>query len=126
MKADFPDTRPESMPTALNECHVNQYINLSTHFRSRKSVLHCCIYVDRVVSFSSLTCCLFVRGCACSVYGALLFNFGSLLLFAVAKSYLPENSNLATLAGLASCYSLVKVGTSYLDHIDSNIKPQLK
>jgi hypothetical protein len=60
------------------------------------------------------------------VYGALLFNFGSLLLFAVAKSYLPENSNLATLAGLASCYSLVKVGTSYLDHIDSNIKPQLK
>jgi hypothetical protein len=76
--------------------------------------------------FSTLTCCLFVRGCACSVYGALLFNFGSLLLFAVAKSYLPENSNLATLAGLASCYSLVKVGTSYLDHIDSNIKPQLK
>ncbi|XP_059468390.1 uncharacterized protein LOC132192442 [Neocloeon triangulifer] len=57
-----------------------------------------------------------------SVYGALLFNFGSLLLFAVAKSYLPENTNLATLVGVASCYSLVKVGTSYLDHIDSQLE----
>ncbi|XP_065352291.1 uncharacterized protein LOC135947380 [Cloeon dipterum] len=59
-----------------------------------------------------------------SVYGALLFNFGSLLLFAVAKSYLPENTNLATLVGLASCYSLVKVGTSYLDHIDSQLQKE--
>jgi hypothetical protein len=55
------------------------------------------------------------------VYGSLLFNFGSLLLFAVAKSYLPENTKVGTLVGLLSCYSLVKVGTSYLEHIDSQI-----
>ncbi|KAF4533559.1 hypothetical protein B566_EDAN001045 [Ephemera danica] len=55
-------------------------------------------------------------------YGSLVFNFGSLLLFAVAKSYLPENSSVATLVGLASCYSLIKVGTSYLEYVDSNCK----
>lgn len=67
------------------------------------------IYLRRINfmnSFSSLT-------------GGALFSFGSVLIWAVLKSTLPKDQGLvATVAGLASGFAIVKLTTDYFAHVD--------
>ncbi|XP_046998881.1 uncharacterized protein LOC124614214 [Schistocerca americana] len=57
-----------------------------------------------------------------SVFGALMFSFGSVLMWAVMRSILPENSIIATTCGISSALGLVKAGTNYLEFVDSQVK----
>lgn len=60
-------------------------------------------------SFSSLT-------------GGALFSFGSVLIWAVLKSTLPKDQGLvATVAGLASGFAIVKLTTDYFAHVDGTV-----
>ncbi|XP_071439895.1 uncharacterized protein [Hetaerina americana] len=54
-----------------------------------------------------------------SAYGAVVFSFGSVLLWAVIRSLLPEQNCVCTILGLTSSVALIGVGTKYLDYIDS-------
>uniref|UniRef100_A0A1B6DNG9 Uncharacterized protein n=1 Tax=Clastoptera arizonana TaxID=38151 RepID=A0A1B6DNG9_9HEMI len=56
-----------------------------------------------------------------SGYGSLLFTFGSVLLWAVLRSVLPENKNVNTIIGIASGISLVAFGKEFLDFADSKV-----
>ena len=53
-----------------------------------------------------------------SVYGATMAGFGSLLLWAMVRALLPDNSTLRTLAAVGSGIALLRTGTSYIDLID--------
>ncbi|XP_023239878.1 uncharacterized protein LOC111638404 [Centruroides sculpturatus] len=54
-----------------------------------------------------------------SVYGALLFNFGSVLLWAVTKTLLPESNILRTIFALSSSFCMLTIGKEYLDFVDN-------
>ncbi|KAK0182059.1 hypothetical protein PV327_000230 [Microctonus hyperodae] len=56
-----------------------------------------------------------------SVAGALLLNFGSVLVWAVVRSIMPPNSALCTLAGVGTGLVAIKVGQNYLEFVDSQI-----
>ncbi|VVC30479.1 Hypothetical protein CINCED_3A004798 [Cinara cedri] len=61
-----------------------------------------------------------------SVYGAVLFNMGSVLTWAILRSLLPNNSSLATFAGLVSGYALTAFGVNYLSYNDKIVKANKK
>lgn len=54
-----------------------------------------------------------------SVYGALLFNFGSVLLWAVTKTLLPESNIVRTIFALSSSFCMLTIGKEYLDFVDN-------
>jgi hypothetical protein len=54
-----------------------------------------------------------------SVYGAFMFNFGSILLWAVTKVLLPDNTLIRTLFSLCTSAGLIIVGKNYIEYIDS-------
>lgn len=56
-----------------------------------------------------------------SIAVAVLFNFGSVLVWAVLRSFIPPNSALRTLAGVGSGLVAIKVGQNYLEFVDSQI-----
>ena len=45
-------------------------------------------------------------------------GFGSLLLWAMVRALLPDNSTLRTLAAVGSGIALLRTGTTYIDLID--------
>nr|CAD7441168.1 unnamed protein product [Timema bartmani]CAD7456320.1 unnamed protein product [Timema tahoe] len=51
--------------------------------------------------------------------GSILFTFGSVLLWAVVRSWLPKSVPLCATFGLGSGIFLLKVGRDYLDLVDS-------
>lgn len=51
--------------------------------------------------------------------GAVLFNFGAVLLWATAKVLLPESDALHVCFGIASGVALLYTGHQYLEFIDS-------
>lgn len=55
-------------------------------------------------------------------FGAVSFSLGSVLIWAILRSVIPQNVALCTVAGLGSGLALMKVGCSYVDHIDSLVK----
>ncbi|RZF44737.1 hypothetical protein LSTR_LSTR000689 [Laodelphax striatellus] len=55
-------------------------------------------------------------------YGSLLFSFGSVLLWAVLRTIVPDNKLLTTVLGLASGFTLTAVGKECLDFVDSKVK----
>ncbi|KAJ9578462.1 hypothetical protein L9F63_005332 [Diploptera punctata] len=57
-----------------------------------------------------------------STFGSVIFSFGSVLLWAVLRSTLPENMALATVAGISSGIMLIRVGQNYLDYVDSQLE----
>ncbi|XP_025416064.1 uncharacterized protein LOC112687536 [Sipha flava] len=61
-----------------------------------------------------------------SVYGSVLFNTGSVLTWAIVRSLLPNNSSLATVAGLISGCLLTGCGIVYLNYNDKAIKANNK
>ncbi|KAL1122397.1 hypothetical protein AAG570_003801 [Ranatra chinensis] len=57
-----------------------------------------------------------------SGYGAVMFNFGSVLLWAVLRSLMrPHQNCVATIIGLLSGCCLATMGVQYLSHIDSAV-----
>ncbi|XP_069680108.1 uncharacterized protein [Periplaneta americana] len=59
---------------------------------------------------------------AYSTFGAVMFSFGSVLLWAVLRSILPQNMALCTLAGVSSGITLIRVGQNYLHFVDSQLE----
>ncbi|XP_076317837.1 uncharacterized protein LOC143229410 [Tachypleus tridentatus] len=57
-----------------------------------------------------------------SVYGALLFNFGSVLLWAVTKTLLPENVMVRTAFAVSTSLCMLTIGKEYLDYVDSKVE----
>ncbi|XP_026474544.1 uncharacterized protein LOC113378230 [Ctenocephalides felis] len=58
-----------------------------------------------------------------SGFGAVLFTFGSVLLWAIIRGALPDQSNAAAgvTLGIASSLGLTKLGMSYLEEIDKSV-----
>ena len=54
-----------------------------------------------------------------SVFGAVLFNFGTVLFWAATKTLLPERDLLRTLFGFSSGMLLYAIGREYLKFIDN-------
>lgn len=50
-----------------------------------------------------------------------MFTFGSLLMWALLRSVLPDNKPLATAVGIASGVTLVAVGKEFFDFADSKV-----
>lgn len=61
-----------------------------------------------------------------SAYGSLLFTFGSLLMWALLRSVLPDNKPLATVVGIASGVTLTAVGKEFFDFADSKVTSAAK
>lgn len=56
-----------------------------------------------------------------SAYGAILFNFGSILLWATTKSLLPKSPFIRVLLALTSSFGLLTIGKQYIEFIDKSI-----
>lgn len=60
------------------------------------------------------------------MYGAVLFNMGSVLSWAIIRSLLPNNTGIATVAGLVSGLALTGCGVTYLSYNDRIVKANKK
>lgn len=59
---------------------------------------------------------------AYSATGGLLFSFGSVLTWAVIRSFLRQDQNLlATVLGLGSGVLITKMGIDYVNHLDNTV-----
>ncbi|KAK7864605.1 hypothetical protein R5R35_003195 [Gryllus longicercus] len=56
-----------------------------------------------------------------SAFGAVMFTFGSVLIWAVMRSVVPENAFVGSAIGLLSAAGLVKCGSSYCNAIDQQV-----
>ncbi|XP_078359593.1 uncharacterized protein LOC144644057 [Oculina patagonica] len=54
-----------------------------------------------------------------SLFGTWMFNFGSLLLWAICKEICPENKVIRAAMALSSSAGLVYIGTDYLQAMDN-------
>ena len=61
------------------------------------------------------------RRIAYSVFGAMIFNFGTVLFWATTKAVLPKNNLLRTIFGIGSGAALLYLGHDYLHFIDSHL-----
>ena len=55
-------------------------------------------------------------------FGAVSFSLGSVLIWAILRSLIPQNVALCTVAGLGSGLALMKIGRDYTEHIDSLVR----
>ena len=53
-----------------------------------------------------------------SVFGAAMFNFGSVLFWATTKTLLPKSNALRIIFGLGTGAALLGIGKHYIDYID--------
>jgi len=53
-----------------------------------------------------------------SLYGAAIFNFGTVLVMSVIRSIFPDNSALRFAVGLPTSAALLYVGKRYVNYID--------
>jgi hypothetical protein len=53
-----------------------------------------------------------------SVYGAVLLNFGSILLWATTKSLVPDLPSIRCFLALTSSIGLLTIGREYLQFVD--------
>ncbi|EFA00618.1 uncharacterized protein LOC663525 [Tribolium castaneum] len=58
-----------------------------------------------------------------SAFGAITFSLGSVLIWAILRSVVPENVPLCTICGVGSGLAMIKLGRGYVDHVDSLVKP---
>lgn len=71
----------------------------------------------RVVSSNFKPVCFF------SAFGAVSFSLGSVLVWAILRSIVPQNVALCTLCGIGTGAAFLKLGKNYLEHVDSLVKP---
>uniref|UniRef100_T1IXS2 Uncharacterized protein n=1 Tax=Strigamia maritima TaxID=126957 RepID=T1IXS2_STRMM len=57
-----------------------------------------------------------------SVYGAVIFNFGSILLWALSKVVLPENAWVRGSCAVSASLAMLLIGREYVNYVDSKIK----
>lgn len=57
-----------------------------------------------------------------SAFGAVTFSLGSVLIWAILRSVVPENVPLCTLCGIGSGLAAIKIGKAYVEHVDSLVK----
>ncbi|KAK4872782.1 hypothetical protein RN001_014811 [Aquatica leii] len=55
-------------------------------------------------------------------FGAVSFSLGSVLIWAILRSIVPQNVALCTIAGLGSGCALMKIARNYTEHVDSLVK----
>lgn len=55
-----------------------------------------------------------------SAYSAVLFNFGSVLLWSVIKAILPPDTMIKSVFGILTSICLLGIGKEYLSFIDEN------
>jgi len=60
-----------------------------------------------------------------SVFGSAIFNFGSVLLWAIAKKLLPRNDIARIAFGLSSGLCFLSVGHEYLKFVDSQVDREI-
>ncbi|KRT83767.1 hypothetical protein AMK59_4850 [Oryctes borbonicus] len=58
-----------------------------------------------------------------SAFGAVSFSMGSVLIWAILRSLVPQNVPLCTICGVGTGLAMIKLGCSYVDHLDSLAKP---
>lgn len=51
-----------------------------------------------------------------------MFSLGSVLIWAILRSVVPQNVGLCTVCGIGSGFALIKIGRDYTDHLDSLVK----
>lgn len=54
-----------------------------------------------------------------STFGSVTFSLGSVLIWAILRSLIPENIPLCTLAAIGTSATLLKIGSSYSGYVDS-------
>lgn len=55
-----------------------------------------------------------------AAFGGALFSFGSVLVWAVVRSFVrSDQTTMSTILGLGSAAAVARVGYEYLNHIDS-------
>lgn len=116
----FPD-----LPVCFANIHVNLRNDKNSSFSS-KTLCHAVRYLMihercKYVKYNNInnnTLMLFFF----STFGSLMFTFGSVLLWAVLRSILPQNVTLCSLIGLSSGVTLIRVGQNYLDFVDSQLE----
>ncbi|XP_072385748.1 uncharacterized protein [Diabrotica undecimpunctata] len=54
-----------------------------------------------------------------SSFGAVTFSLGSVLVWAIFRSVVPQNVALGTVCGIGSGIALIKIARSYVEHVDS-------
>lgn len=57
-----------------------------------------------------------------SGFGSVMFNLGSMLLWALGRTVAPENSVLRTLMGIAGAAGGLYLGKNYVLYLDSLVK----
>ncbi|KAK9746535.1 hypothetical protein QE152_g6069 [Popillia japonica] len=57
-----------------------------------------------------------------SIFGAVSFSMGSVLIWAILRSLVPENVPLCTICGVGTGLALMKLGSDYVEHVDSLAK----
>ncbi|CAG9861531.1 unnamed protein product [Phyllotreta striolata] len=57
-----------------------------------------------------------------SSFGAVTFSLGSVLIWAILRSVVPQNVGLCTVAGIGSGLALVKIARNYVEHNDSLVE----
>nr|CAH7721210.1 unnamed protein product [Callosobruchus chinensis] len=54
-----------------------------------------------------------------SSFGAVTFSLGSVLIWAIVRSLVPQNVALCSVCGIGSGLAMIKIARSYTDHVDS-------
>ncbi|CAH1976937.1 unnamed protein product [Acanthoscelides obtectus] len=54
-----------------------------------------------------------------SSFGAVTFSLGSVLIWAIVRSLVPQNVALCSVCGIGSGLAMIKIAKSYTDHVDS-------
>jgi len=62
----------------------------------------------------------------CSVYGSAMVTMGSVLMWAMLKTLLPESPALRTVAAVGSSVVLLKAGVAYVDAVDKLVAKSSK
>lgn len=53
-----------------------------------------------------------------SSFGAVTFSLGSVLIWAIVRSVVPQNVALCSVCGIGSGLAMIKIATSYAEHVD--------
>ncbi|XP_018567610.1 uncharacterized protein LOC108908161 [Anoplophora glabripennis] len=56
-----------------------------------------------------------------SSFGAVTFSLGSVLIWAIVRSLVPQNVALCSVCGIGSGLAMLKIASSYTEHVDSLI-----
>ncbi|KAL3276129.1 hypothetical protein HHI36_020848 [Cryptolaemus montrouzieri] len=57
-----------------------------------------------------------------SAFGAVTFSLGSVLIWAILRSVIPQNVPLCTVCGLGTSLALMKIARNYTEHVDTLTK----